>query len=72
MCESKGLLKSSYVISKFHDVLAVFALAPSKINQVGDFLSDNVRTHLNLLFEHKGVFSVLNNNLCNSFRGKVV
>ena len=34
MCESQGQLSSSYVLSKSHDFLAVFALAHSKINQV--------------------------------------
>ena len=35
--------------SKYHDFLAVFALAHSKINQIASFLNDNVRNDLNFL-----------------------
>ena len=37
--------------SKSHDFLAVFALANSKINQIAQFLGDNVRNKLNSLFK---------------------
>ena len=35
--------------SKYHDFLAIFALAHSKINQIAQFLDDNVRNDLILL-----------------------
>ena len=41
MCESQGQLSSSYVLSKYHDFLAVFALAHSKVNQTAQFLDEN-------------------------------
>ena len=51
MCESEVLLSSSYVLSKSHDFLAIFALAHSKINQIAKFWDDNVRNDLNFLFK---------------------
>ena len=36
--------------SKYHDFLAIFALAHSKINQIALFLDDYVKIHLNRLY----------------------
>ena len=43
MCEFQGQLSSSYVVNLMN-FLAVFALAHSKINQIVQFLDDNVRS----------------------------
>ena len=37
--------------SKYHDFLAIFALAHSKINQIAKFLDDNVRNDSNFSFK---------------------
>ena len=37
--------------SKSHDILAIFALAHSKINQIACFLNNNVRNDPNFLFK---------------------
>ena len=37
--------------SKYHDFIAIFALAHSKINQIAQFLDDNVRNYVNFLFK---------------------
>ena len=37
--------------SKYHNFLAIFALPHSKINQIANFLDDNVRNDLNFLFK---------------------
>ena len=37
--------------SKYHDFLATFPLAHSKINQIAKILDDNVRNDLDLLFK---------------------
>ena len=41
-CYSAGPIPS-YVLSKYHDFLAVFALAHSKINQIAQFLNEIIQ-----------------------------
>ena len=36
---------------EYHDFIAVFPLAHSKINQIANFFDDNGRNHLNFLFK---------------------